>query len=536
VIALSLLAALAAAEEPATDSPASVAAEATGTPTAPEAAPAPEAVAPAVPTTPHAWTWRIGKKGDGFVETWGQLREIASRLPDPVVDADGGHTGQSWLVDQRLRVGLALGGAGVRVATEWDLLTGNLGGTPWTLGDVDARRRDQIGTPGTLDGQVPRRASASFATPDHFLQMDVGLMPSHTWGLGILANGGERDTLFGRVDRGDRVLRLRTTVAPIKVGGQTLPLFFTFAFDRVVEDELARWRDGQAAYQVIGSVLFVDPRSGGRAGLFYTYRTQKEPTEAPRPTDAHVIDGYVDQTAKLAKDVTLRVAAEGAGIIGSTQRVLTYTDPTSSRVLSGGGALELDLAYKALAFLHLRAGVASATGDPDAGKLKDFTFDSNYNVGLVLFDELQGDVDARLYQQLGDPVHTGKRPDGADLLVTEGSFKRGAYLFPTVEVRPTGWLSVAAGWLAAWSTGPVAQPYYTFRAGGSSRNHLDQPTAGKSLLGHELDLSATLGGGTSTYGWKLRPSLKVEAGLAWPGAAMGDGFLWVGRAYARFDW
>jgi hypothetical protein len=467
------------------------------------------------------------------IETDGHLREMLVLPGALVVDADGTEVGQGLVVDQRLRSGLALTWRGLRIATEWDLFTGQVGGDTWDFQDVpDYRARDRF-TAFTGEGFVPRRLSIGFSSPEG-LAFEAGLVPA-AWGLGVLANNGTREPLFGRLDRGDRMIRIRTSFAPFKRKGELLPIFATIAFDQVVEDDLAHWSNQQRAQQVIASVLYRHPE-GQSLGMFFTFRAQQEPGDALRPTQAAVLDLYGETPIALPKDWSLRVGAELAGITGRTQYVLSYGNQDSTRILSGAAAVEFEAhAPKDLVVLHVRGGASSATGDPDAGVLRDFTFDPNYNVGMVLFDEVMGGIEAGTYNLLNDKENAGRVPLGADLLVSEGSVRRSAYLQPAVVVKPPGPVDFKVGMVAGWSTGPVAQGFYTFRAGGDPRNHLDQPTDGH-YLGTELDWGVGIGRSSDHPNWWFRPRFSVEGGHAFLSKNLGGGVVHTILATGRVDW
>lgn len=475
--------------------------------------------------------------GGGWTfKSTGHLRHLVESYPDVPVDAEGSTIGQGLVLDQRLRAGMSFGSAGFEIGTEWDLMTGQVAGDTWDLGDIDERGRDEHRA-WTLDGFIPRWVGIRARTPMPGFLIEAGLQPSTTWGVGMLANGGQGTTLFGRVDRGDRVLRGRVSAVPFRMkDGQVLPLSFTLGIDRVVEDELAEWKDGEEAYQVIFSVLYRDP-FGRAGGVFYTFRTQNQGGDDPRPTNVHVIDGYAEGNVAVGdKGWKLRFAAEGAVIAGSTQYVLTYADRTSTEVLSGGIAGEFDATSgSGEVDVHLRAGWSSATGDPDAGTLGDFTFDRNYNVGLILFDEIMAGVEAATYNLLDDVSNSGSVPSGADLLVNEGSVRRAAYLQPAVSIRPVDYVLLRVGTVHAFATGPVAQPFYTFRAGGSPRSHLNQAPEG-NYLGSEIDAHVEIEPGPDTDAWPVRPKLLLETGVALPGQPLGGGTYWLVRAGLRADW
>ncbi len=495
-----------------------------------------EPVVDAPPRTfpPGENRWAFGKT-DGSVGVWGHLREIVQYHPNTVVDADGNTSGEVVQLDQRVRVGFDVRGSGLRFAVETDVITGRLAGGTWNqTWDADLLRQNNE-TAYTLAGFLPRRASLS-ARIGTIVQLEGGLMPAHNWGLGMLANGGEVETRFGRVDRGDRMLRMRVALAPFHRAGQQLPLFVSVGYDRVVEDDTARWWRGQQADHFLTALLWNDP-DGRKLGLFYTYRTQREETVAPRPTDVSVIDLYGDLPIPLAETGwTMRLALEAALITGTSERILAYASPTSTEVLSGGlmGKVEFQSPKKAWA-VTVDTGYSSATGDPDAGASNDFTFDDNINAGLVIFDEVIDNLERGLYATLSNPDLSGSVPDGADLLITGGSVRRAAYVNPSFQVHATPWMDVRFGYVGAWSTGPIANAFTTFRAGGEPRNHLDQVVTDRTL-GHELDAGFTFGGGEATKAWPARPSLGMQGGVAFLGDALGGGIAGTFLGTLRLDW
>lgn len=466
---------------------------------------------------------------------WGHLREIVLSPPgDFQVDADGNRIGQQLVLDQRLRAGLDVQWKQLRLATEWDLLTGQLAGDTWAIpGEVDQRRRDaRLALTG--EGFTPRRLSLGFSSVEDGISFEAGLVTA-SWGLGLLANSGGGDSLFGRSDRGDRMVRFRTTFAPFHRKEKRLPIYATVAFDQVVEDDLAKLSDGQRGYQVIASLLYSDLEAR-RLGFFFTFRGQTEPGQAKRPTQAAVFDVYGDVPVDLGNDWKLRVAGEFAGIVGGTQKILTYGNPEVTKVRSAGAAVETSVTSpKGFATFHLRGGASSATGDADAGVLRDFTFDSNYNVGLVLFDEVMGSIEAATYAQLNNPENAGRPPYGADMLVSEGSVRRAGYLQPALVLQPFPWLDLRVGGVFGWSTGPISQAFYTYRAGGEPRNHLNQPTEGR-FLGSEFDWAVGIGRGMGLAMWKVRPKLLIEGGHAYLSPDLGGGQVNSLMVTARADW
>lgn len=488
---------------------------------------------------PHLVRHDVNDSG-WFVESRGDLRFIGSLPPDLQVDPFGTMVGQGPVLDSRLRAYVAGGWKDWKLATEWDLFAGQLAGDTWDIpGEEDSRRRDAL-TALSGEGFLPRRISLQGRVGD-ILSIEAGLIPANTWGLGILANGGEALPFVGRVDRGDRMIRLRMTTGPLRGAQGPIPVFLTLAADRVVEDDLARMSDGQEAWHAVASALWAEP-NGRRLGVFFTYRHQLEPRDGSGVTDddrrktaAAVIDVYGDLPVMVG-DWRLRFAAEAAGIAGTTKKILTYGDLERTRIRSAGAALEIDVTEPGgVVGLHLRTGWASGSGDSDRGILQDFSFDGAYNVGLVLFDELGGSLEAGTYALLQDPEHSGQGPDGAEILVSEGSVRRATYLWPAVTVEPLDWLDLRLGFVAAWGSAPVSQAFTTYRAGGEPRNQLDEPTSGYAM-GTELHWQVGLGRGLTTERWLFRPQLAIQGGHAFPSANLGGGSLHKVMATARLRW
>jgi hypothetical protein len=377
-----------------------------------------------------------------------------------------------------------------RISTEWDLMTGQLVGDLWDIpGTIDARKRDRYAAI-SPEGFVPRRAAIT-VTPNDSITIEAGLVTSQ-WGLGMLANNGANDPFFGRNDFGDRVVRFRFTGRPIK------PLFITGAFDWVIGDDTSEFASRQLTFQAVGSVVYRDLIR--QAGIYAVYRHQEE--SDGRATDVAVIDVYAARWGDLFHDMErtretgwhLRLAMEGALIIGRTNRALSYNEREALTVLSGGlsGIATLYGPQKRLGF-HVRGGLATSDRDGDDGFSSNFTFDRDFDVGFVLFDHVQGGVEAATHALVTDPENTGYPPDGAETIVTEGAFRRGVFLQPIVTVSPVDWLEFRFGVVAAATTAPVRHPFYAFRAGGADRNHHNVKPSSR-YLGTEVDWAVRIGG------------------------------------------
>ncbi|MCB9689512.1 MAG: hypothetical protein H6735_31030 [Alphaproteobacteria bacterium] len=435
----------------------------------------------------------------------GELRYIGSLPPEVVVDPSGTVLGQSAVLDQRLRAGGSLEVGAVRLSTQWDLLTGQVAGDTWSLASPDERDRDQLSA-FTLGGVRARDLSAAVAS-EH-LDVQLGLTTSR-WGLGMLANDGAQAPLFGRTDFGDRVLRLRATGHFANASAS--PLHLTAAVDRVVADELAVLGT-QEAWQGVVAGLLASPTTHRQLGLYAVQRWQRE-ADPTRSTSATVLDSYGVLPLPIGDaGWALVLAAEGAVVTGATDKATTYEGRDGLLVRSGGVAAQTRLvAPNERATFHLRGAYASGDADLDDGVARDFTFDRDYDVGMVMFDEVQAAWDVGTWSLLTDPADAAVPPDGVDDLPSEGAFERAVAVQPVVQVKPVPWLDLRAGMVFAWSPVPVANPYTTFRAGGEPRNQLDQPTDSRAL-GTELDWAVAVTKEVGPDVNPLLPRLSVQGG------------------------
>jgi len=460
------------------------------------------------------------------LEMSGEYRLQFSLLDDFALDAQdpaATHGQQRWL-DQRIRARFDLQFGRYRIATEWDLMTGQLAGDVWNQGPLDARHRDVHGAI-TPMGFVPRRAT--FGARSASVDFEVGLTTSH-WGLGMLANDGNHDPFFGRNDLGDRVVRVRVTGRPLYgVEGDPDPnrnkLNVSGLVDLVVADDFGAIADRQLAVQGTFSFLWHDPGHCSH-GVYIVYRHQREPDDQGK-TNAFVLDAYTDTTTPLPFG-SIRFALETAVLAGSTSRTLTYnaTDEMAIASIGTTGLVTLGVLDDHLK-IHLRGGWASGDGNSDDANSQSFSFDREFDVGMVLFDQVLGSMRANSWYLLTDPERSGTPPRGIDGLVNEGAAGSTVFLQPVLQGTPLPFLDIKGGVLAAWSAGDFKHPFYTFRAGGSARNQHNVAPAGR-LLGVELDWALKFGGPLPFKGDTapdLALELLVQGGHLFVGGALSDG-------------
>jgi hypothetical protein len=370
----------------------------------------------------------------------------------------------------------------------------------------------------------------------------VGQQPSH-WGMGILANDGDHPTLFGDYRYGSIVERLLYATRP---GGKDSPIAVVVAGDLVFRDQLARLSRGDEAFQ--GVLAAVYDKGPNQIGVYGVWRHQVNDKTSGSQfftyTDRLNL-GILDVSGKFAVPVAgtpntfVFGAAEGALVFGSTNMIRTNDqarDDSSTTVRAFGGAARLGVVHRAYAPVtrtygvldpvsygdivgQFEVGYASGDADPYDGTEKRFSFNPNYRVGLVLFDEVMRWQTARAATAAMDPLlQNGARPTpGADLLPSNGGVCGAQYINPTVLVRPRRWLDLKAGMVIAQTTADYVDPYrvavngaYTNYRGGNPRRH---------DLGVELDAGIEA---RVPLEYKMTLALGAQGGVLLPGGALAN--------------
>lgn len=472
------------------------------------------------------WLVAAALAADPKGDVTGEARAILTLPADFALDADGRMAEWGPALDTRLRLGAHGAWGKVRGAVETDVLSGLLVGDTWSLSPLDERDRHVLDAL-SADGITPRKLLLGARLP--WFDLEAGLTTSQ-WGLGMVANAGATDPVFGRTDFGDRVLRARLATAPLQ-GGE-YPLYVLVAGDRVVADDLARLSDGDVAWQAVAAVLYA---KGGlevtedvrHLGVYGAWRDQVR--SDGRILRAGVLDAYGDWTFD-AGGRQVRLAGEAALLTGRTDVARTYLGPEALAIRQGGATARAALSGERVSW-ELRGAWASGDASTDDAVVGDFRFDRDLDVGMVLFDEIASRVDLAALEASSDPTLGARPPDGIQTLAAEGAFHAAIAVQPVVSVAPARWLDLSAGAVAAWSTQPIADPLRTFRAGGTARNRLGDAPDGR-YLGSELDWAVDLH--ATAEGWLALPSLEVQGGHAWASAAYGrtgrvDHVMVIGR-------
>lgn len=375
---------------------------------------------------------------------------------------------------------------------------------------ADDRARSDTG----LVGQ--RLSQLYFAASGQHLALQLGLVRSR-WGLGLLSNPGESTTIhtsespFGYGLQGDHVVRLGVSAFPLGEGLAAPPLTASLAFDAVVDDDTARWQDGDRAYQVIAALR---GQTGAlQLGLYVAHRFQTHAEGGD--TEVTVVD--VTGRVQLADEEDLSVFVEGelATIRGRTSLTRSVLSDASFDVAQLGGLLRLAVAPGRFLWV-LEVGAASADDNPFDDEQRAFTMDRDHRVGLLLFRELLMTHNAITVANVADEDYRGRPPRGSDRIATGGAVRGAFYVNPRLSLRLSDGLVLYTGFLYAVSDGEYVDAFWSGLDGGAP--HGPRNAVRSNELGWEWDFGLWW----RAYVEPIQLHLRLEGGWLKPGAAFDD--------------
>ncbi len=438
------------------------------------------------------------------------------------------------------------------LASQLDLVDGNIWG-----------QTSDIAADYLLNPQDKNRGFASFEIRKLHLRWDTpagrltaGRQTSR-WGLGILANGGEEDTVFADARTGDIVERVMFA-ADLAGGCQDCDsagrLVLAIGADLVHRDENADYDAGDRAYQGVASLYYQDEALF--VGAYGVYRTQEDRKEvlysaeadgdaaisAPLPRtslDVWAMDLFLRWTM-TAPGVAFSLAGEGLCIIGETTRGVTEDHPDEMAIRQFGGALEARLELPDAGIrTALESGYASGDGKSTDGVMSGLKFDPGYQVGMIMFDEVLDNVSAYWTHNLADPGAGAAPPSGVRYAPTNGSVAGAFYVAPTVLYNPIASLQLQLGGVWAMTPRGLVDPYRTASLSGGYPVTPFDAEADTAVLGYEIDTGLK---------WDLpldsgpKMCLGAQAGAFLPGGALdgpgGKGMqpVWKTRILMDLGW
>ena len=432
---------------------------------------------------------RAGACGDSTFCIPGWYKFRYRHLSDFAVDADGAkhgalHFGEHlWRLRPRINMHPA-----VYLEAEADLVTGRLfmtggeGGVDRTghpLADTDA-----FGRPPAASF---RQLYLSYTSPIGLFR--IGQQTSR-YGLGVIANGGddEEHDVFDDPRLGDIVERVVFATQPLRMFSKKAwarSLILAGGFDVVYHDDNADLVDGDLALQGVVSLMWRTREL--TAGFYMAFRNQEDKDGDTLKVQAY--DVYVSWVHEFQKlKARLRLAAEVAVITGRTNRAVLEQAREGVDILGVGGAFQASFLLHDLGLeTRLEVGFASGDNDRNDDLVRSFSFDPDYHVGMILFQEVMARISARSVVRASDPKVLAQPPKGVELVATDGSITNAVYLNPVIRYRAPFGLRADLGVLAAWSVADVIDPWASALQGGYNYNYLGNP-ATDHYLGVELDV------------------------------------------------
>ncbi len=479
---------------------------------APDEAPVVEPVAP-VETAPAPVAPAVEKKGLGLTAGHFEVKiaatlRLAQTMSSSIVLDDLGTAEQLTPFEMRVRLGPEFKFKDFSLVSEFDVATGAVFGTP-----DDTVVASRVPTPNFKAAEL-RQLYLQYRWATGAARLGV---QTSNFGLGMLANAGAKDAEagdFGIQHGGAVVARAALLGRPLySLGGAWRAVEPVAAFDLVVRDATANLLAGDRALQgILGLRFNVD--DDHQVGLTAIYRNQRRDNGAPgeRSTDAFVADLFARWTVMKTAESSLTLSGELAAITGTTtQSRSDAAEVLAIRQLGVVGKVNYRNGRLGLLF---DGGFASGDQNPYDATISNFRFDSNYKVGLILFDQVLGYQTARSGWRAADPQLAGVAPEGIELLPTAGAVTGAWYLFPRAKYGFADWIDVYGGPLFAFTTAQLTDPFNTRLNGGTPLNYLGAKPG--NYLGTEFDLGLSVHGSPTSY---LNIAATLEGGMLLPGDA-----------------
>ena len=411
--------------------------------------------------------------------------------------------GQNYWAEQWIRLDATIGlRSRVTLTGQLDVLDGVvLGDLTTGVGQARHARAEYD----AFTGLEPRALYVDWLSPVGLVR--AGLVPSH-WGLGILANDGAHDPVFGDPRFGDKSLRLLFATRPL---GASSPYTVAVAGDLVYDDVTAELTEGDTALQAVLAAYY--ERRERFAGVYLVYRHQEQ--EDGDTLEVFAADAHVRWDVRDPLNGRLFAALEGALIFGETTFAHTTARPRHD-VLQLMAAAQLGRHHDRADWI-VEIGYTSGDSNTQDDLQGRATMDPDHRIGLILFPEMLAWSTARAATRAADLEVVGREAPGSELLSTNGGVAGAIYLFPHGIWRPRRWLELRIGAVWARASSDVIDPVRqardsrnaAWRGGRASSRDLGFEVDGSVLFRADISTGVSIDGG-------------LEAGLLIPGHAFDD--------------
>jgi len=371
------------------------------------------------------------------------------------------------------------------------------------------------------------------------------------WGIGMLANGGDGFTNdWGDAHYGDSVNRILYGTKPISIFRKLFkmepladdPLTWAFAWDWTVQKDSKANHNEDEVQNIINALLF--ERDWLTLGFYAVYRDHEhtdqlihDPSFRPNPEFLRVwaFDWYGNLSLTPWEDWEFFLMGELALVTGKTNLAVSQAEQTvddpfpESDVLQlgwtlrGGARLTPGARFLSSIELNVEGGYASGDDNPVDDEIRNFRFHPDYNVSLIMFEEVLAAQSAAsayvLFDKLGEsgPV----RSIGTDMLATDGAVTNAIYVKPTLKATLLEGLDAVASVLYAMAAQDIVDPYndVVLGSGGYGEyNVLGGPSSNKEY-GWEVDFGVSY---TLEFP-DFQTRLGIQYGHFFPGNAFTNG-------------
>ncbi len=483
--------------------------------------------------------YELGKDKEILFYPGLQLRNAIGYVSPFTLDSAGNQFRDNAQVTGRFRFMPRFEAGNAKIQLGFDLVSGR-----WAPSGSGDPRVDQILTSGQPP-YIPESSNAPFPPTAYnmrifdfreayfeYLFPRAGVLrvgqQAFTWGLGLVANGGNfvdryGDMRFGDDGRGglyDRVLFATKPFANLH--GPARDLVVAVGADLVYRDENANLTKGDLAGQGL-LVLRYQPadQPGNWLGGYMAFRHQKSADDRDAFANDDLLQvGVFDLAGQGTKRINNKLALigafEAAAITGRTR--FFSEDGSHDVVFQTAGALRGYFGDPDVWLVGFDGGVASGDNNPNDRTFTAFRTRPGYSAGLILFPYMMGWQSARSQMLAQDDTLAAVDPQGVQYLASGGSATNAVHIQPKARWNFMDRFELWGGPMVAFSPTQVSDPYASRITGGANTNALGGP-GDRRYLGTEFDL-----GVRARYSYKgMWIQGGLQGGVLLPGRAFEDG-------------
>ena len=304
---------------------------------------------------------------------------------------------------------------------------------------------------------------------------------------------------------GDISERASFTYAPLGFGTKKTTLALLAGVESVIEDDRISRVDGDSAEGYFLGLQMAQERFTLQLALLSRDMEYRE----GGVSDLNIASVYVDANSNTSVG-RVHLASELTWVKGTTTLPEAVFVDQTFEVNNGGGVLRLWL-ERPSDVLGFELGYASGDANRYDHHVRNFQFDPNYRVGMLIFPTVNAQQMLISAQNASDPEYREKLPRGVDRTPSAGAVENALYLTPAWVHNVSQRASAELRYLAAWRAAPSSDIFRTGLNGGVPTNHFGGQNS--NYLGQEVNLAFNLTKNIAGFETRLTGGL----GIAWLG-------------------